>query len=74
MTQRNFNVGQVALLKLLNAGFAPHGCWKGILAPVPQKTFSFNTFKMTNQPPTVDINNYLTFVSLTACVPIRNIL
>lgn len=26
MSQRDFSVGRVALLKLLNAGFAPHGC------------------------------------------------
>lgn len=41
MTQRDFRVGRVALLKLLNAGFAPHGCGRDLsqknLAPLRDK-------------------------------------
>lgn len=62
-TQRDFSVGRAALLKLLNDGFAPHSCGR-----------DRNSHK-TLAPSQNEINQQgVCLGSLTACVPIRNVL
>lgn len=61
MTHRDFDVGQVALLKLLNAGFAPHGCGRDSNFCLPKELSSIYilSYKSTSNYGTS--NNFLTF-------------